>query len=337
MAASTAYACRRSESVFVCSCSNARASSRFNAPSSQTRALAVTVGGPAWPVSRAAHPRTAVAPWRPGGILFARHAHTLTGRSVGNPYLYGGVGVVLLVVLGAITIRIVRDYERAIVFRLGRVLRAKGPGMVFLIPAIDRMVRVTLRVQTYDVAPQDIITSDTVSVKVNGVLMFRVVDPSQAVIGVEDYISATGLLAQTTLRAVLSGAELDALLVDRESLNSRLQETIATQAAQWGVEVLSMEVKHVDLPDGMRRAMARQAEADRERQAKIVAADGEFEAATALRDAAEILERNPGSVQLRYLQTLVEIASEQHSSLIFPIPIDVLSAFEDVAGGAPAE
>ena len=256
---------------------------------------------------------------------------------MGNPYLYGGVGVVLLVVLGAITIRIVRDYERAIVFRLGRVLRAKGPGMVFLIPAIDRMVRVTLRVQTYDVAPQDIITSDTVSVKVNGVLMFRVVDPSQAVIGVEDYISATGLLAQTTLRAVLSGAELDALLVDRESLNSRLQETIATQAAQWGVEVLSMEVKHVDLPDGMRRAMARQAEADRERQAKIVAADGEFEAATALRDAAEILERNPGSVQLRYLQTLVEISSEQHSSLIFPIPIDVLSAFEDVAGGAPAE
>lgn len=256
---------------------------------------------------------------------------------MGNPYLYGGVGAVLLIVLGAITIRIVRDYERAVVFRLGRVLPAKGPGLVLLIPGIDRMVRVTLRAQTYDVAPQDIITSDTVSVKVNGVLIFRVVDPVKAVVGVEDHISATGLLAQTTLRAVLSGAELDSLLTERETLNSRLHETIAQHAGLWGVEVLAMEVKHVDLPDGMRRAMAREAEADRERQAKIVAADGEFEAAGALREAARILERNPGSIQLRYLQTLVEIASEQHSSLVFPVPMDMLAAFESGAGGAPSE
>ena len=256
---------------------------------------------------------------------------------MGNPYLYGGVGAVLLVVLGALTIRIIRDYERAVVFRLGRILPVKGPGMILLIPGIDRMVRVTLRVQTYDVAPQDIITSDTVSVKVNGVLIFRVVKPEQAVVGVEDYISATGLLAQTTLRAVLSSADLDALLVDRETLNERLHDTIASQAGRWGVEVLSMEVKHVDLPDGMRRAMAREAEADRERQAKIVAADGEFEAASALRDAAAILERNPGSIQLRYLQTLVEIASEQHSCLVFPVPMDVLAAFEESAESVPPE
>ena len=256
---------------------------------------------------------------------------------MGNPYLYGGVGAVLLIVLGALTIRIVRDYERAVVFRLGRVLPTKGPGMILLIPGIDRMVRVTLRAQTYDVAPQDIITSDTVSVKVNGVLIFRVVNPKDAVVGVEDYISATGLLAQTTLRAVLSSADLDALLVDRDTLNERLHATIAPQAGRWGVEVLSMEVKHVDLPDGMRRAMARQAEADRERQAKIVAADGEFEAAGALRDAAAILERNPGSIQLRYLQTLVEIASEQQSSLVFPIPMDVLAAFEESAGPVSPE
>lgn len=256
---------------------------------------------------------------------------------MGNPYLYGGVGVVLLFVLGALTIRIIRDYERAIVFRLGRVLPAKGPGLILLIPGIDRMVRVTLRAQTYDVAPQDIITSDTVSVKVNGVLIFRVVDPLKAVVGVEDHISATGLLAQTTLRAVLSSAELDALLTEREALNDRLHETIAQHAGLWGVEVLAMEVKHVDLPEGMRRAMAREAEADRERQAKIVAADGEFEAAGALRDAAKILERNPGSIQLRYLQTLVEIASEQHSSLVFPVPMDMLSAFESGSGAAPSE
>ena len=244
-----------------------------------------------------------------------------------NLYLYSVVVVVFLIILGFIVVRILRDYERAVVFRLGRVIGAKGPGIVLLIPIIDRMVKVSLRVQTYDVAPQDVVTSDTVSVKVNGVLIFRVTDPVEAVIGVEDFVAATGLLAQTALRSVLGSAELDELLVERNRLNERLQQTIAAQAQRWGVEVLTMEVKHVDLPEGMRRAMARQAEADRERQAKIVAAQGEFEAAETLTNAATILRANPQALQLRYLQTLVEVASEQHSTLLFPIPISIFQAF----------
>ena len=246
-----------------------------------------------------------------------------------NPYLYSGVGLVFLVILGAFTIRIVRDYERAVIFRLGRVREAKGPGLILLIPLVDRMVKVTLRVQTYDVAPQDIITSDTVSVKVNGVLIFRVVDPVKAVVAVNDFIAATGLLAQTTLRSVLGSVELDALLAERDQINTMLHETIAKQAATWGVEVLSMEIKHVDLPEGMRRAMAREAEADRERQAKIVAAEGEYQAAQTLTEAATILDRDPRALQLRYLQTLIEVAAEGHSTLLFPIPIHLLDAFRD--------
>lgn len=238
------------------------------------------------------------------------------------------VGVIFVVLFGALTLRIARDYERAVVFRLGRVKRPKGPGIIFLIPLVDRMVKVSLRVHTVDVAPQDIITSDTVSVKVNAVLIFRVVDAVKAIVAVNDYIAATGLLAQTTLRSVLGGAELDALLTERERLNENLHNALASRAAEWGVEVLSMEIKHVDLPEGMRRAMARQAEAERERQAKIVAAEGEFQASEALTDAARILGRNPTALQLRYLQTLVEIAAEEHSTTLFPIPVGFAMPFQ---------
>ncbi|GIX05617.1 MAG: membrane protein [Candidatus Poribacteria bacterium] len=239
----------------------------------------------------------------------------------------GTLGAVLvligLILLGAVSIRIVRDYERAVVFRLGRVRRAKGPGIIFLIPLVDRMVRVSLRLQTVDVAPQDVITADTVSVQVNGVLMFRVTDPVRAVIAVDDYVGATGLLAQTTLRTVLGSVELDTLLSEREQVNAQLQQAVAEHAALWGVEVLSMEVKHVDLPESMRRAMAREAEADRERQAKIVAAQGELDAAQTLLEAAQALRKNPVSLQLRYLHTLVQVAAEQHSQLVFPLPMEL--------------
>lgn len=254
-----------------------------------------------------------------------------------SPYLVATVAVIFAAILGLLVIRIVRDYERAVVFRLGRVLRAKGPGLILLIPLVDRMVKITLRVQTLDVAPQDIITSDTVSVKVNAVLIFRVIDPVKAVIGVDDFVAATGLLAQTTLRSILGGAELDSLLTERDQLNENLQAVLAAKAALWGVEVQSMEIKHVDLPEGMRRAMARQAEAERERQAKIVAAEGEHQAAEALTSAARVLGTNPVSLQLRYLQTLVEVASEQHSTTLFPIPIHLAQAFRPIPEAAPSD
>jgi regulator of protease activity HflC (stomatin/prohibitin superfamily) len=244
-----------------------------------------------------------------------------------DAYLYTAVAGVFVVVAGALSIRILREYERGVVFRLGRVIGAKGPGLFLLVPIIDRMVKVSLRVQTYDVAPQDIITRDTVSVKVNAVLMFRVVEPVQAIVAVRDFVAATGLLAQTTLRSVLGGAELDELLSERERLNEQLHAALASHAGAWGVQVLSMDVKHVDLPDTMRRAMARQAEAERERQAKIVAAEGEFQAAETLRQAATILGRDPVALQLRYLQTLVEIAAEQQSTTVFPVPISLTRPF----------
>ncbi len=244
-----------------------------------------------------------------------------------HPALYGASAVLFAAVLGAASIRIIRDYERAVVFRLGRVVGAKGPGLVLLIPLIDRMRKISLRVQTYDVAPQDIVTSDTVSVKVNGVLLFRVSDPVKAAVEAEDFVEATGLLAQTTLRAVLSGAELDELLAERASLNERLKSALEDQTAAWGVEALSMEVKHVDLPEGMRRAMAKQAEADRERQAKIVSAEGEYEAAETLLQASRILKNHPQSLQLRYFQTLVEVAAEERSRVLFPLPIDLMEPF----------
>ncbi len=244
-----------------------------------------------------------------------------------HPALYAAAAVLFAAVLGAASIRIIRDYERAVVFRLGRVIGAKGPGLVLLIPLIDRMRKISLRVQTYDVAPQDIVTSDTVSVKVNGVLLFRVADPVKAAVEAADFVEATGLLAQTTLRAVLSGAELDELLAERASLNEQLKSALEDQTAAWGVEALSMEVKHVDLPEGMRRAMAKQAEADRERQAKIVSAEGEYEAAETLLQASRILKDHPQSLQLRYFQTLVEVAAEERSRLLFPLPIDLMEPF----------
>ena len=244
-----------------------------------------------------------------------------------HPALYAASAALFAAVLGAASIRIIRDYERAVVFRLGRVVGAKGPGLVLLIPLIDRMRKISLRVQTYDVAPQDIVTSDTVSVKVNGVLLFRVSDPVKAAVEAEDFVEATGLLAQTTLRAVLSGAELDELLAERASLNERLKSALEDQTAAWGVEALSMEVKHVDLPEGMRRAMAKQAEADRERQAKIVSAEGEYEAAETLLQASRILKNHPQSLQLRYFQTLVEVAAEERSRVLFPLPIDLIGPF----------
>lgn len=244
-----------------------------------------------------------------------------------HPALYAAAAVLFIAVLGAASIRIIRDYERAVVFRLGRVVGAKGPGLVLLIPLIDRMRKISLRVQTYDVAPQDIVTSDTVSVKVNGVLLFRVSDPVKAAVEAADFVEATGLLAQTTLRAVLSGAELDELLAERATLNEQLKAALADQTAAWGVEALSMEVKHVDLPEGMRRAMAKQAEADRERQAKIVSAEGEYEAAETLLQASRILKDHPQSLQLRYFQTLVEIAAEERSHVLFPLPIDLMEPF----------
>ncbi len=229
------------------------------------------------------------------------------------------VGVVFLFS----AIRVLREYERAVVFRLGRVINLKGPGLFILIPVVDRMVRISLRVVALDVAPQDVITRDNVSVKVNAVVYFRVMDPLRAVIEVEDYFYATTQLAQTTLRSVLGQVELDQLLSEREEINQRLQQIIDEQTDAWGVKVSLVEVKHVDLPTEMQRAIARQAEAERERRAKVIHAEGEVQASGRLRKAAEELSRNPVSIQLRFLQTLTEVAAEQNSTLVFPVPIDL--------------
>jgi regulator of protease activity HflC (stomatin/prohibitin superfamily) len=221
-------------------------------------------------------------------------------------------------------VRILREYERAVIFRLGRLVGVKGPGLVILIPVIDRMRRVTLRVVAMDVAPQDVITKDNVSVKVNAVVYFRVMNPDRAVVEVEDYLYATTQLAQTTLRSVLGQVELDQLLSERETINRRLQQIIDEQTDSWGIKVSLVEVKHVDLPAEMQRAIARQAEAERERRAKVIHADGEHQAAGKLLEAAEILSNNPVTIQLRFLQTLTEVASEKNSTMIFPVPIDIV-------------
>lgn len=220
-------------------------------------------------------------------------------------------------------IRILREYERGVVFRLGRLIGAKGPGLFLLIPVIDRMVRVDLRTVTMDVPPQDIITRDNVTIKVNAVVYFRVVNPTRAVIEVEDYLLATSQLAQTTLRSVVGQAELDVVLAEREALNERLQEILDAQTDAWGVKVSNVEIKGVDLPLEMQRAMARQAEAERERRAKIISAEGEMQASQKLSEAAEVLAKNPISLQLRYLQTMIEMTNE-NSSTIIPFPIDIL-------------
>ena len=231
-----------------------------------------------------------------------------------------------LIILSNLII-VVPEYERAVVFRLGRYIATKGPGLVLLIPFIDRAVRVSLRTVVMDVPPQDVITRDNVSVKVNAVVYFRVVLPEKAVLEVEDYMFATSQLAQTTLRSVLGEVELDELLAHRDKINSRLQNILDEHTDPWGIKVTTVEVKHVDLPQEMQRAMAKQAEAERERRAKIISAEGEYQAATKIAEAAEIIKRNPVALQLRFLQTMVEVASEKNSSIIIPIPIELIKPF----------
>lgn len=234
--------------------------------------------------------------------------------------------LILLYILNSI--KILREYERGVIFRLGRALpRPKGPGIILVFAPIDRMVRVSLRLVTLDIPPQDVITRDNVSVKVNAVVYFRVMDPLKAIIEVQDYLYATSQLAQTTLRSVLGEVELDELLAEREKLNTKLQEIIDRQTDPWGIKVQLVEIKHVDLPDTMIRAIARQAEAERERRAKIIHADGEYQAAEKLTQAANILSQTPTALHLRFLGTLTEIASEKNSTIIFPLPIELLRAF----------
>ena len=238
------------------------------------------------------------------------------------------IGIIIIgIMLIASAVRVLREYERGVVFRLGRLMGARGPGIVFLIPLVDKMVKVSLRVVTMDVAPQDIITKDNVSVKVNAVVYFRVMDPNRAINEVEDYLYATTQLAQTTLRSVVGQFELDQLLSEREVINLQLQKIIDEQTDAWGVKVSLVEVKHVDLPVEMQRAIARQAEAERERRSKIIHAEGEFQASVKLRDAAEIISQNSTTIQLRFLQTLTEVATEKNSTIVFPIPIDLFEPF----------
>ena len=226
-------------------------------------------------------------------------------------------------------IRVLKEYERGVIFRLGRIVGAKGPGLIILIPIIDQMQKVTLRTIVLDVPPQDVITKDNVSMKVNAVVYFRVFNPEPAIIEVENYLYATQQLAQTTLRSVLGEVELDTLLSSREDINLRLQSIIDKQSDQWGVKVSMVEIKHVDLPEEMRRAMAAQAEAERNRRAKIINAEGEFEAAKKLTDAATILSGDKNAILLRFLDTLTNIAAENNSTTIFPLPIDLISPFLD--------
>jgi regulator of protease activity HflC (stomatin/prohibitin superfamily) len=226
------------------------------------------------------------------------------------------------------SIKVVREYERGVIFRLGKLLRdAKGPGLIFVFAPIDRMVRVSLRTVVLDVPPQDVITRDNVSVKVNAVVYFRVVSPQRAIVEVESYQIATSQLAQTTLRSVLGQVELDELLAERERLNQQLQQILDHQTDPWGVKVTSVEVKHVDLPPDMQRAMARQAEAEREKRAKIIHAEGEFQASARLAEAAKVIAVEPVAITLRYLQTLTEIATEKNSTILFPLPIELLQMF----------
>jgi len=246
-------------------------------------------------------------------------------------YLIPAILIVLFFLSSAI--KVLREYERGVVFRLGRLIGAKGPGIILLIPVIDKMVKVSLRTIAMDVAPQDVITRDNVSVKVNAVVFFRVIDPREAVVQVEDFLYATSQIAQTTLRSVLGQAELDDLLAERERVNQELQRIIDQHTDPWGVKVTAVEVKHVDLPQDMQRAMSRQAEAERERRAKVINAEGEFQAAERLAQAAQVLAATPIAVQLRFLQTMREVASERNTTTFFPIPVDLFAPF--VRGAAP--
>ena len=250
-----------------------------------------------------------------------------------------GLAVVLLIVvlflIGAL--KVAREYERAIVFRLGRLLpEPKGPGLFFLIPVVDRMVKVDLRTITLNIPPQEVITKDNVSVRVNGVAYFRIVDPKAAVVNIENYMVATSQIAQTTLRSVLGQHSLDELLSEREKINTILQGIIDDQTGPWGIKVSIVELKDVEIPQGMQRAMARQAEAERERRAKVISSEGEFQASERLKDAAIVLEEHPVALQLRYLQTLIEISSSPATTVVFPVPIDFITTFLPKANGGDA-
>ena len=243
---------------------------------------------------------------------------------------YAAALVLVLLFLSS-AVKILNEYERGVVFRLGRVIGCTGPGLILLIPAIDKMVRVDLRVVAMDVPAQDVITRDNVTIKVSAVLYFRVIDPNRAIVGVENYLYATSQLSQTTLRSVCGQAELDDLLASREKINTHLQEILDKDTEPWGVKVAKVEIKNIDLPQEMQRAIAKQAEAERERRAKVIGSEGEFQAAQKLSDAAKIIGENPIALQLRYLQTLREVASENNSTTIFPVPIDLLTPFMQMA------
>lgn len=236
-------------------------------------------------------------------------------------------GVVLVVFFLSAALRILNEYERGVVFRLGRVIKAKGPGLIILIPIVDKMVKVGLRLVAMDVDPQDVITRDNVSVKVNAVIYFRVIDPIKAIIEVEDYNYAMSQLAQTTLRSVCGQAELDDLLSNREKLNEQLQAILDLHTDPWGIKVATVELKHIDLPQEMQRAMARQAEAERDRRAKVINAEGEYQASAKLAEAADVIGANPVALQLRYLQTMNEMSAENNTTTIFPIPLDLFRPF----------
>jgi len=246
------------------------------------------------------------------------------------------VVVVFALIILSNAIKILREYERGVIFRLGRLIRAKGPGLILLIPIVDRMIRVSLRTIVLDVPPQDVITQDNVSIKVNAVVYFRVIDPQRAIVQVENFLAATSQISQTTLRSVLGQSELDDILSQRDKINHKLQQIIDANTEPWGVKVTNVEVKQIDLPQEMQRAMAKQAEAERERRSKVIAAEGEFQASQRLSDAAKILSENASALTLRYLQTLREIATEKNSTTIFPVPIDLLKPFLKIDGKEPS-
>ena len=246
---------------------------------------------------------------------------------------YITIVLIFVVFILASAIRVLREYERGVIFRLGRLIGAKGPGLIILIPIVDRMVRVSLRTVVMDVPPQDVITKDNVSLKVNAVVYFRVVHAEKAIVEVERFLEATSQLSQTTLRSVLGQSQLDDLLAEREKINRELQKIIDNQAEPWGIKVSNVEVKHVDLPIEMQRAMAKQAEAERERRAKVIHAEGEFQASQKLSEAANVISKNPTALQLRFLQTLAEVASEKNSTTLFPVPIDLLKPFIESKSG----
>lgn len=238
--------------------------------------------------------------------------------------------LVFFILFLSAAIRILKEYERGVIFRLGRVIKAKGPGLIILIPLIDKMMKVSMRLVAMDVDPQDVITKDNVSVKVNAVIYFRVIEPIKAIVEVENYLYAMSQLAQTTLRSVCGQAELDELLSAREKINSQLQEILDTHTDPWGIKVTTVELKHIDLPHEMQRSMAKQAEAERERRAKVINAEGEFQAATKLAQASEIIRDHPVALQLRYLQTMREMSAEQNTTTIFPFPMDLFRPFLEV-------